>query len=369
MNPAAFVANLGAKALRRLAGLHKPLVRQSRRRSRDAQQVARARAVIDIEREIARLAASGRPIVAGPWLAEVGYEVLYWVPFLRWVRDRHRLPADRLVVLTRGGLEHLYAGIAGRYIDLFDVMTPAQLAAGNAARQESEEGGGRKQSSAGAFDRELLARVGVSPDAALLHPSLMFRLFREVWHGNLPLDVLWAHTAYELLLRPARPHTASLPARYVAVKLYTGPALRDEASTRARLRELVAAAARTTPVVVLDTGLAVDDHADYPFAGMPNVVSARELMTPRTNLGVQLAVLAHSDYFLSTCGGLAWMAPLMGVPTVAVYGDDRFLAPHLLVARLLGRRLETAEFSTLDLRAHGRFVDRDRSGRITPSPP
>jgi hypothetical protein len=240
-------------------------------------------------------------------------------------------------------------------------MTPAQLAAGNAARQESEEGGGRKQSSFGAFDRDLLVRVGASADG-VLHPSLMFRLFREVWHGNLPLDVLWTHTAYEQLPRPPRPDVPSLPSRYVAAKLYTGPALPDTAPTRARLRALVAAAARTTPVVVLDTGLAIDDHADYLFAGIPNVVSAREWMTPRTNLGVQMAVLAHADYFLGTCGGLAWVAPLMGVSTVAVYEDDRFLAPHLLVARQLGRRLQTAEFATLDLRAHARFVAGEQVG-------
>jgi hypothetical protein len=48
---------------------------------------------------------------------------------------------------------------------------------------------------------------------------------------------------------------------------------------------------------------------------------------------------------------LAWLAPFLGTPTVAVYGDDRMLAPHLFIARQAGRQAGAAEFSTLDLRA------------------
>ena len=59
-------------------------------------------------------------------------------------------------------------------------------------------------------------------------------------------------------------------------------------------------------------------------------------MTARDNLGVQIALIARSRVFLGTCGGLAWLAPFLGVPTVAVYDDDRLIAPHLLVARHAG---------------------------------
>jgi hypothetical protein len=183
----------------------------------------------------------------------------------------------------------------------------------------------------------------------------MFRLFRETWHGNLALDVLWTHSVYQTLPRPARPSFGGLPARYVAAKFYSGAALRETDATRTALRALVASVASHTPVVVLDTGLAVDDHGDFPFDDIPNVISARAWMSPRTNLGVQVALIAHAESFLGTCGGLAWMAPFMGVPTTAVYEDDRFLSPHLLVARQAGQRAGAAAFVTLDLRAFSRF--------------
>jgi hypothetical protein len=267
---------------------------------------------------------------------------------------------DRLVALTRGGLEPLYEDVASRYVDIFDDLSPSELAARNEARQQTQEAGGRKQTVAGgALDADLLrtARARTtSPDAVVLHPSLMFRLFRETWYGNLPLDVLWTHTDYVRLGRPPRPALQGLADRYVAVKFYSGVALRQTDATRGALHALVASIACHTPVVVLDAGLGIDDHTDFVFTDIPNVVSARDWMTPRNNLGVQVALIAHAEYVLGTCGGLAWVAPFMGVPTVAVYEDDRFLSPHLLIARQAGQRASAAEFTTLDLRALSRFT-------------
>jgi ADP-heptose:LPS heptosyltransferase len=92
------------------------------------------------------------------------------------------------------------------------------------------------------------------------------------------------------------------------------------------------------------------------------VISAREWMQPRNNLGVQTALIAHARCYVGTCGGLAWLAPFLGVPTVAVYADDSMLAPHLLVARQAGRRVSAADFTTLDLRALDRVGAAGRPG-------
>jgi hypothetical protein len=178
----------------------------------------------------------------------------------------------------------------------------------------------------------------------------MFRLFRDVWHGGLPLDVLWSHTDYVKLEPPPVP-AFDVPDDYVAVKFYTGPALPDTATSRELLRAVIERVADTSTVVLLDTGVTVDDHTDYVFGGIRNVISARRWMTPRNNLGLQTALLARARYFLGTCGGLVWLAPFLGVPAIGVYADDRQLAPHLLTVRHAGRRVGAAELSLLDLRA------------------
>lgn len=336
----------------RLLALHKPIVRAARRRTRAAERDAIVTAAHAVEAEIARVASAGGSIVAGPWLGEVGYEALYWLPFLRWVQDRFRVPPERLVVVSRGGVEHWYEGIAARYVDLFDLLSPEDLAARNEARQANEEGGGRKQSKRGELDEWLLARIGVEGQlAAVLHPSLLFRLFRDVWQGNLPLDFLFARTRFMKMPPSPPPSFPGLPAEYVAAKFYTGTALPRTPENLDALRSVVRTVARRIPVVVLETGVTVDEHRDYEFDGIPGVISARDWMTPRTNLGVQSAIVARAQYFLGTCGGLAWLAPFQGVPAVAVYADDALLRPHLAIARQAGAQVGAAEFASLDLRA------------------
>jgi hypothetical protein len=350
------LVNVGAKAARRLRAAPRPLVRLTRRYRRDREPEAFRRDIAAIHAELARVAAGRGPIVVGPWLAEVGYEVLYWIPFVRWFTHEYRIARERLVVVSRGGMEPFYAALAGAYIDLFDLFAPAEFAVRNATRRRDEEAGGQKQSAARALDMEIVAmaaaRAGIS-GATVCHPSLMFRLFRQVWHGNLPFDVLWRHVRYVRETPSFDVDLSGLPDAFIAAKLYVGPALSPDA--RDAVTALVTDAARRLPVVTLDADLGLDEHADFDLGGLPGAISARALLTPRRNLAVQAAIIARSRLFLGACGGLAWTAPFLGVPTVALYDSDRLLAPHLFVARQAGLLTSAAPFSALDLSALARL--------------
>jgi len=357
--------NAGFKVARRLQAAPKPLVRAMRRHSRAQEHRAFRREADAIDREIAAIAATTRPIVVGPWLAEVGYEVLYWIPFLRWFQDAFGVSPDRLIAVSRGGMESMYRDVAAGYVDIFDLTTPQQLAARNAQRRTEGEGGGQKQSATSALDEELIAAVrsrrGLG-EVTVCHPSLMFRLFRNVWHGNLPFDLLWRRTRHVAMSGPSTrtgPAVGGLPPGipddFIAAKIYAGPALSTHEKTRQAVRALVAQAATIAPVVLLEADLGIDEHRDFDLDGIPNVISARSLMSPRTNLDVQLALIARARFFLSACGGLAWQAPFMGVPTVAIYDSDSLLAPHLFVTRHAGALAGAAEFTPLDLRGVARI--------------
>jgi hypothetical protein len=118
---------------------------------------------------------------------------------------------------------------------------------------------------------------------------------------------------------------------------------------------MVARAATIAPVLLLETALGLDEHRDFDLGGLDNVTSVGAWMEPRTNLALQLSIIARSRFFLGTCGGLAWVAPFLGTPTVAVYDGDHLLLPHLMLARQAGRAAGAAEFAPLDLRATGRL--------------
>lgn len=349
--------NLAARAIRRLGSVHKPVVRLARRRARERDARALRDAVALVERDLRRVASGTAPIVAGPWLAEVGYEVLYWIPFLRWFCDAHGVAPERLIVLSRGGMGPLYRELAARYVDIFDLMTPEELVTQNDARRAEGEGGGRKQTQLSGLDTELIERARAAagvPSVAVCHPSMMNGLLRQVWLGNLPFDLLWRRTQYARMTIAADGLSglpSDLPSRYIAVKLYAGPALTMTPETTDAVRRLVRHMARTTPVVALETPEGLDEHRDLDLSGIPGVISARALIETRTNLQTQIALVAGATQFLGSCGGLAWLAPFLGVPTIAVYDNDALLGPHLFVARQAGRRVGAASFTPLDVQA------------------
>ena len=135
------------------------------------------------------------------------------------------------------------------------------------------------------------------------------------------------------------------------MKFYRGTAIPASERNRHLFRALVERVAAESPVVTLDTGFAVDEHQDLLFDGIPGVTHLASHLTPQRNLGVQAAVIQRASAYVGTCGGLAWLAPLLGTNTLAVYADDELLAPHLYAARLAYRAVDAASFTTLDVRA------------------
>jgi hypothetical protein len=351
---AAAAVNLVRKAWRRARAVP-PRLRQRRRRIERGREVQRTYRVEQaLEREIARLTRGSAPIVVGPWLSEVGYEVLYWIPFVRWVQHHFDVAPERLVVVTRGGAAAWYADVASRSVEIFDVIDPATFAARN-ERRAAEGTGTLKQFEVSPLDREIVAgvtdRLGL-PGARLLHPSLLYRLFHQFWLGHRPQGFYDDRTRHARVAAPGTPLPAGLPARFIAAKFYTATALPSGPAVTRTLQSLLAALAAKAPVVLLETGLTFDDHGEHALTAIPGVTTLRGRLSPRDNLAVQTAVIAKAQAFVGTCGALAWLAPMLGVDTTAVMADPRFLHHHLQVARRAYQRLDGAgRFSVLDIGA------------------
>ena len=300
----------------------------------------------NVERDLEEAVSGSGPILVGPWLSEVGYEVLYWIPFLRWVTAAYRIPTSRLVVMSRGGTASWYQGLSSQYVEVLDHVSPAELAARGA-------GGAVKQREVSEFDARLVERarqaLGLSTPVHVLHPSLMFRWFAPFWSGQETLSFVERHTRHARIEAPDVAMPFTLPAEYVAVKFYGARSLPDEPAIRAQLRAMSDALSEGCPIVQLDTGLGLDDHADLRVPTGPRVLSVSGLFEPRTNLAVQTRIIAGARMFVGTCGSLSWLAPLLGVNTMPVFTDASFLHAHLHLARRVYGRVGGGRFSPLDL--------------------
>ena len=344
--------NLSAKQFRRLSWAGARVRKQVHELGETKKRLDTYRAEWAVERDIADVVSGSDPIIVGPWLSEVGYEVLYWVPFVRWIQSQFQVPQSRLVVVTRGGAATWYGDITTNAVELFDLMSPDDYALRN-IRRSAEDRGTLKQFGVSAMDRDIVReaerRIGAGR-TRVLHPSLMYQLFHQFWLGHRPPSFLEKRTRYRLVTPPdvALP---SLPSEYVAVKFYTAASLPPTDGVRRALQSIVLGIAEQAPVVMLDTGLALDDHEDYSFAAASRIHSVRETLRPRDNLAVQTAIISRASSFVGTCGALAWLAPMLGVDTTAVLADDRFLHGHLQVARRVYQVIGGGRFSPLDISA------------------
>lgn len=286
-----------------------------------------------LDRDLAAVASGRGPIVAGPWLGEVGFELLYWVPFLAWFAERFSVAPERLVVLSRGGTRSWYEPFAGGYRDVLDYVTPEAFKAHHEARVR--EIGEQKQVRLTGLERSLLATMTADDglaSAPVLHPSLMYRVLRPYWWGHLGPEWVQRHARYRPLPRLPRGDLPRLPDSYTAVKFYFNDCFPSTEATRAHVREIVSRLAARGPVVSISAGIDLDDHGGCRIeAG--GVLDLAGATPPSRNLHVQSAIVAHADAFVGTYGGFAYLAPFLGVPCKAYYGDpDGFSRTHLTMA-------------------------------------
>ena len=300
-----------------------------------------------LKNRLAGLARSRGPIVVGPWTGEVGFELLYWIPFVTRAVERARIDGERLVIVSRGGAQPWYAHLGGRYLDVLSFVPPDAFRAATEAQ--------KKQWRVGPFDRSIVRRVMAAVGerrVQLVHPGLMYPLFRPVWKGRETSRRIEEHATHRLINVGALPDMQRrLPSRYIAVRFYFSTCFPDTPGNRALVGSIVRRLAQNHDVVLLNTGIEVDDHRDFLPDAHDRIHSVDDLMRPERNLDVQTAVVAKADAFVGTYGGYSYLAPLCGVPSIAFYSDLTFQHAHLEVAQRVFRRIGAGALTPLDVRS------------------
>jgi hypothetical protein len=296
---------------------------------------------------LSRIARSDRPILVGPWTGEIGFELLYWIPFVRWAAEKFGLASERLVIVSRGGTQAWYAGLGNRYVDAFSLVTPDEFRLATDAV--------RKQRMMGRFDRQLLRSVSAQLGdgrPALLHPALMYSLFMPFWKHQAALTRVADHARYRRIDTGsgAAALLLPLPAEYVAVRFYFSSCFPDTADNRAFVAATVAALAEQTDVVMLNPGFRVDDHVDYaaPQHGRIHYVDMQA--EPHENLARQTRIIAGAKGFVGTYGGFAYLAPFCGINAVAFYSDRTYFVYHLELAQRAFAEVGGGALEAIDVR-------------------
>jgi hypothetical protein len=180
----------------------------------------------------------------------------------------------------------------------------------------------------------------------------MYKLFLPFWKEQLTVRRVDDYSRYHAITPPTVAALAGrLPSSYVAVRFYFSSSFPDTAENRAFVESTVRSLAATTDVVLLNTGIRVDDHQDYSPGRESRIHTIDDLMTPERNLDIQTAVIAKAQAFVGTYGGYSYLAPLCGVPAIAFYSErDAFYAVHREIAERMIRDVNGGSLVTLDVK-------------------
>ena len=292
------------------------------RRAAEGTPAYREEKVLD---RLEKLSRTGQPILVGPWTGEVGFELVYWIPFVRWAAAHYGLDASRLIVCSRGGPRSWYQGLTERYADVFDVATQEEF------RRHTLES--PKQRTLRQFDRDVIRRVRTG-SMALLHPALMYHLFMPFWKQQAPMSQVLKYSQFKRLRPFDLPGvTDRLPSRYVAVRFYFSHCFPDTPDNRSFVTRTLLQLSEETDVVLLNPSLRIDDHADVVVPASPRIHTFDALQTPSANLEAQTAVIARAAGFVGTYGGYSYLAPFFGVPALGFYSERNFYLHHLHMAQ------------------------------------
>ena len=315
------------------------------------------------EEQVAQDWASDRPIVLGPFLADVAFEMLYWRPWVAWMRASFGPRRAPVIAVSRGRVDGWYSGLASEYVDVCDLVSFETYQARN---RERVRDAGDKQNVVSGFEQDLLdhvtRRLGTA-DVAVVHPSVLFRLCSKVWRGALSSQWLSEHARYEHCetSSDATPAAAHVAEPYVAASFWFNSCFPDSPLHRRVVRDVLAELSQRVDVIVVDQG---GVHGLFDSIQAGDRVRVMKSAETDDRIRVQARVVAGARAFVGTFGGLSLMAPFYNVPTSLLFGAEVGLFPqHAAVSRSMAGATpdlpyELTKTANFDAGHLGAWVDR-----------
>src|SRR5262245_4368891 len=335
------VVQTGAKAARHIPIIGPPIVDRLRPAREEA--LPGTLDVLHVNRNVARLKRTTRPVIFGPFLAQPEFEILYWLPFLRWLRHETTVDLDLVTAVSRGGVASWYEGLCGRYVDVLNLISLDEVRLRSQVEWRADVAA--QKIVLGTLESNIVRRVmrlGAMSKAYVIDPGEMQRLFRHVWMGAAPPELLERHVIRERLAPPPLPPDLKLPSEYVAARFAFGTSFPDTPENRTAVTEYLARLAKDLPVVLLSSDASVDGSKEFDVPSLPGVQRLDCQESAQSILAAQSAVVGRASLVAGTVGAATCLAACYGVPFTAVYTQT----PGLTSTTIDGLRRTAAALKT-----------------------
>ena len=254
----------------------------------------------------------------------MGFEALYWLPWLAKLRAELDIDPARLIPITRGGAACWYG--VPKALELYEMRTPQDVRIENHIRQAQT--GFVKQYRVSHFDRQIYADAAETLGLRhydVLHPSWMYKTLDPFWTAQRGLSWLFDRIIWTPLPVPPLPEGLVLPDGFLVMRFYFRNTFPKTPKTVEFAEAVVKQVSQGQPVILLNTGLHADDHTDFLPRTRPDHVRLLSDLYPgltvQNNLAIQSAVIARAEGFVGTYGGLAQLGLRYGKPSVTFFTE------------------------------------------------
>ena len=328
---------------------------------RAAQSLDRSKVAALVEDRVAQAWRGDQPVILGPYLSDVGFELLYWRPFVAWMCERYGARSNPVVMVSRGRVGGWYADLTSHYVDICDITPLETFLPRN--QERIRDAGSVKQTIITDFEQELLDEVAKrfdAPKSAVLHPSVLFRVCSKIWNGAVPSEWLRAHARYPRFSETTSPPDVVRGQPYVAASFWFNSYFSDTRRHRHLVHDVIGELSRRLPVVVIEQPGSPDVGTREASARVHRVAPAPE---KDDHLRTQAHIVAGASAFIGTFGGISLTAPFYNRPTMLVYGEATgSFTRHAPVCRGIAdtwpeTRLDMTKTTELDQERVGAWID------------
>ena len=279
--------------------LRRPLLTWMRRKvarpqvAEDTSIIATSMSLRIVRTALEEIQQGSGPVFVGPWVDSSGLELLYWIPFLRWIVHTYGLKPERLMVLSCGGERDWYGPLAHRHLDARTLFSPEELERWT-SRTVPQSEQDPKQAVISSLDQEIVDRAVRAFDISdhqLLHPWSFFRVLRRL-QKDRALEKLGEILTFDACEPSSRADSGHQPGSYVAVAPGFTPALPQNDENQGLMQRVLAELSAGHAVLVVD--------------GPP---------------AQQTTVLSRAKAFVGAYGDLAILAAACGTPATAYYSE------------------------------------------------
>lgn len=306
-------------------------------------------------------------IFLGPWLGEVGPELQYWIPFIQNLLKRDLFKRQKIIAVSRGGVDVWYANITSNYIDLFDHLSPGEY---QKIRSEVLKNS-QKQVNIHPMEKLLIEKIAKHEKITsyhLIHPSFMWKTIVRWLQEKITLEKMLYTLDYQPItsINPQYKNyidSLKLPKQYFVVRFYTNSVFKVTYGVIAELNELIYMISRTKPVILLQTNYNLDDHKTIKLSTINNVIKLESKLPARINLGIQTELVRRSEGFIGTNGGFSLLPGMLGKPVLSFTTGERgkyinLFSKHETVTQIWNERINNNLYTQIHLNCWKNLINK-----------